>query len=241
MAQANDALKMAEAVAEIRERMACAARAAGRQPEEVLLCAVCKTRDVETVRASAGLDIDLFGENHMQELVEHAEAGAFLGKPSHFIGHLQTNKVRRVVGLAAVIESVDSLRLLETVEKEAERQNVRQDILLELNLGGEQSKTGAPESMLWPLLERAAGSARLCVRGLMTIPPYSADGEGSRPYFARLRALLERARERGYDNAPLDMLSMGMSNSYEAAIAEGATIVRVGTAIYGAREPRPVQ
>lgn len=238
MAQANDARMMTEAVAEIRERMERAARLSGRAAGVVQLCAVCKTRDAETVRASAALGVDLFGENHMQELAAHAEADAYLGKPCHFIGHLQTNKVKKVVGLADVIESIDSLRLLEAVEKEAEKQNLRQDILFELNLGGEDSKTGAPEDLLPQLLERAAGSIHLRVRGLMTIPPYSADGESSRTYFARLYALLERARGHGYENAPLDMLSMGMSNSFEAAIAEGATIVRIGTAIYGARDPK---
>lgn len=239
MAQANDARTMAAAVAGLRERIARAARAAGRDPAEIRLCAVCKTRDAETVRASAALPVDLFGENHMQELAAHTAAGAYLGKPCHFIGHLQTNKVKKVVGTAAVIESIDSLRLLEAVESEAARQGIRQDVLFELNLGGEESKTGAAMDLLWPLLERGAASMHVRVRGLMTIPPYDPDPERSRSYFARLRALLEQARGRGYENAPLDMLSMGMSGSFEIAVAEGATIVRIGTAIYGARDPLP--
>lgn len=236
MAQANDARRMAEAVAEIRGRMEQAARLAGRKPEDILLCAVCKTRSDDTVRESAGLPVDLFGENHMQELLSHSEAGVYLGKPCHFIGHLQTNKVKKVVGRADVIQSVDSLRLLEAVEREAEKQGLRQDIMLELNLGQEESKTGAGEEALWPLLERAAESKCLSVRGLMTIPPIARNEADNRFYFSRLRELQEQARARHYENAPMDMLSMGMSDSYEAAILEGATLVRVGTAIYGQRD-----
>ena len=235
MMRANDASRMAEAVADIRYRMERAANLAGRNPKDILLCAVCKTQPAETVRESAALPVDLFGENHMQELLAHGDAGAFLEKPCHFIGHLQTNKVKKVVGYAAVIQSVDSLHLLEAIEKEAEKQDGRQDILIELNLGREESKTGAGEEDLWPLLEHAAENPHIRVRGLMTIPPLFSDGEGCRPYFARLRKLQEQARSRHYENAPLDMLSMGMSDSFEAAIWEGATIIRVGTAIYGQR------
>ncbi len=236
MLQADDARRMADAVAEVRRRMEEAARLAGRAPKDVLLCAVCKTRTSETVRESAMLPVDLFGENHMQELLSHMDAGAYLGKPCHFIGHLQTNKVKKVVGRAAVIQSVDSLRLLDAIEKEAEKQGLRQDILLELNLGREESKTGAREEELWPLLDRAAGHPHIRVRGLMTIPPVSGGGTDCRFYFARLRRLLEEAKGRRLENTPMDMLSMGMSDSFEAAVLEGATIVRVGTAIYGRRD-----
>ena len=236
MAQAFDARQMAEAVAEVRYRMEQAAKAAGRDPKEILLCAVCKTRTPETIRDSAALPVDLFGENHMQELVVNHEAGAYLDKPVHFIGHLQTNKVKKVVGKAHVIQSVDSLRLLEAIEKEAGKQGLRQDILLELNIGEESTKTGAAADDLWPLLEAAAGMQNVRVRGLMAIPPAFDNGPESRRYFAMLRELMEKARARKYENAQLEMLSMGMSGSYEAAIAEGATLVRVGTAIYGQRD-----
>ena len=236
MAQAFDARRMAEAVAQVRFRIEQAAKTAGRSPADILLCAVCKTRTPETIRDSAALPVDLFGENHMQELVVNHEAGAYLGKPVHFIGHLQTNKVKKVVGRADVIQSVDSLRLLEAIDKEAEKQGLRQDILLELNIGEELSKTGAAADDLWPLLERAAGLEHIQVRGLMAIPPAFDNGPESRRYFAMLRELLEQARSRHYENAALDILSMGMSGSYEAAILEGATLVRVGTAIYGQRD-----
>lgn len=236
MAQAFDARQMAEAVAQVRFRIEQAAKTAGRSPADILLCAVCKTRTPETIRDSAALPVDLFGENHMQELVVNHEAGAYLGKPVHFIGHLQTNKVKKVVGRADVIQSVDSLRLLEAIDKEAEKQGLRQDILLELNIGEELSKTGAAADDLWPLLERAAGLEHIQVRGLMAIPPAFDNGPESRRYFAMLRELLEQARSHHYENAALDILSMGMSGSYEAAILEGATLVRVGTAIYGQRD-----
>ncbi len=225
---------MAQRVADIRQRMADAARAAGRDPAEVLLCAACKTRTVEEVRASADLPIDLFGENHVQELVEKTDAGAYHGKPGHFIGHLQTNKVNKVVGRAALIQSVDSVRLLDKIDRAAANLDLRQDILLEVNIGGEQSKSGVDESGLDALLEQAAARAHLRVRGLMAIPPADAGEAETRAFFARMRELLAKASARY--GPELDVLSMGMSGDYEAAIREGATIVRIGTAIYGARD-----
>jgi len=236
MVQAFDLSCMADNVAEIRRRMAQAAKAGGRRPEEVLLCAACKSRAPEIVRLSAALPVDLFGENTMQELLAHHEAGAYEGKPCHFIGHLQTNKVKSVVGRAAVIQSVDSLRLLEAIEKEALRQGLTQDILFEINIGGELSKDGAAKEELWPMLEAAAAMHNVRVRGLMAIPPAYDNGSESRRYFAMLRQMFEQARERQYENAMLDTLSMGMTDSFEAAILEGATIVRIGTGIYGARD-----
>lgn len=236
MAQAYDAARMAENVARIREEMAQAAREAGRASEEVRLCAVCKTRLPETVRESALLPVDLFGENHMQELLVNHAAGAYLEKPVHFIGHLQTNKVKKVVGVAHCIQSVDSARLLEAIGKEAEKQGLVQDILLELNIGEESTKTGAAADALFPLLEQAEALTSVRVRGLMAIPPAFDNSDESRRYFAMLRELLEQARGRHYARALLDTLSMGMSGSYLAAIREGATIVRVGTAIYGPRD-----
>lgn len=236
MAQVFDAGRMADNVAEIRRRMAQAAIAAGRRPEEVLLCAACKTRVPEIIRESALLQVDLFGENRVQELVTHFDAGAYEGKPCHFIGHLQTNKVKKVVGLAAVIQSVDSLRLLEAIQVEAAGQNLIQDILFEINIGEELSKDGAAKDDLWPMLDAAAAMQNVRVRGLMAIPPAYDNGSESRRYFAMMRQLLEQGKERHYENCLLDTLSMGMTDSYEAAILEGATIVRVGMGIYGARE-----
>ena len=227
---------MTEAVARIRDTMAQAARAAGRDPAAVQLCAACKTRTVEEVRFSAGLPIDLFGENHVQELVEKTDAGAYEGKPGHFIGHLQTNKVNKVVGRAALIQSVDSQRLLEKIDAAAARLGLVQDILLEINIGEESSKSGVTQDSLWPLLDAAAAREHLRLRGLMAIPPADADESQTRRFFARMRELLDKAAALGLPNAQMDILSMGMSGDYAAAIAEGATIVRIGTAIYGARD-----
>lgn len=236
MQQTEYEKRMAEAVADIRLKMAAAARAAGRRPEQVLLCAACKTQTVETVRQSAGLDIDLFGENHVQELVQKADAGAYGGKPAHFIGHLQTNKLKKVLGRAALIQSVDSLHLLQAIEKEAARLGLVQDVLLEVNIGAEASKTGIPESELPALLEAAAAQPHLRVRGLMAIPPVNTDDAENRAYLARVRRLAQQAAACHYDNVTMDTLSMGMSGDFENAILEGATIVRIGTAIYGARD-----
>ena len=228
--------QMAEAVARIRETMAAAARRAGRDPADVSLCAACKTRTVEEVRYSADLAIDLFGENHVQELVEKTDAGAYHGKPGHFIGHLQTNKVNKVVGRAALIQSVDSTRLLDKIDTAADRLGLTQQILIEINIGAEESKSGVGPNDLWPLLEAAAAKPHLQVRGLMAIPPADADDDQTRRFFAQMRELLAAAAARGYENAQMDILSMGMSHDYAMAIEEGATIVRVGTAIYGARD-----
>lgn len=228
--------QMTDAVAEIRARMADAARAAGRDPKDVLLCAACKTRTVEEVRYSADLPIDLFGENHVQELVEKTDADAYNGKPGHFIGHLQTNKVNKVVGRAALIQSVDSTRLLDKIDAAAARLGVVQDILVEINIGEEASKSGVDADGLFPLLEAAAAKEHIRLRGLMAIPPADADETAARHFFAQMRELLAKADAQHYDRAQMDILSMGMSGDYTAAIAEGATLVRIGTAIYGARD-----
>ena len=227
---------MAENVADIREKMARAALAAGRSPSEVLLCAACKTRTVETVRESAALPIDLFGENHVQELVEKTDAGAYLGKPGHFIGHLQTNKIKKVLGRAALIQSVDSEHLLLALEAAAAKADVHQDILLEVNIGGEASKSGIPPEGLFPLLETAALQPHLHVKGLMAIPPVNDNDTETRRHLAAMRALFEKAAALRDDRIAMNILSMGMSDDFENAILEGSTLVRIGTAIYGARD-----
>ena len=179
----------------VREAMAQAERAAGRQPGSVLLCAASKTRTADTVRFAAGLEIDVFGENRVQELVEKTAAGAYAPKPCHFIGHLQTNKVKQVVG-CALIQSVDSARLVEKIGAEAHKRGQRQDILLEVNIGGEQSKSGVEPAGLWALLEQAAACPSVQVRGLMTIPPASQAPGEARRYFAAMRGLFEQAAAR---------------------------------------------
>ena len=232
----NNPEQMRQAVEEIRRRMAEAARQAGRSPAEIQLCAACKTHAAPVVAESAQLAIDLFGENHVQELCANFDAGAYCGKPCHFIGHLQTNKIKKVLGRASVIQSVDSERLLAAIEKEAAKAGLEQDILLEVNIGGEASKSGVAPDALWPLLDAAAAKEHIRVKGLMAIPPVNIDDEENRRYLAAVYKLFVRAGERGYQNVQMETLSMGMSGDYENAIREGATVVRIGTAIYGARD-----
>ena len=218
------------------EEMAAAAREAGRDPAEVQLCAACKTRTADTVAASAALAIDVFGENHVQELCANYDAGAYCGKPSHFIGHLQTNKIKKVLGRASLIQSVDSEHLLAAIEKEAAKAGIVQDVLLEVNIGGEESKSGVSPEQLWPLLDAAAAEEHIRVKGLMAIPPVNDDDAQNRRYLAQVYKLFVQAGERGYQNVKMETLSMGMSGDFENAIREGATLVRIGTAIYGERD-----
>ena len=233
--------EMREAVEEIRAKMAAAAREAGRDPAAVQLCAACKTRTADIVAASAALPIDVFGENHVQELCANFDAGAYCGKPSHFIGHLQTNKIKKVLGRASLIQSVDSEHLLTAIEKKFNIKfklaaGIVQNVLLEVNIGGEESKTGVSPEQLWPLLDAAAAQEHIRVKGLMAIPPVNNDDAQNRRYLAQVYKLFVQAGERGYRNVAMETLSMGMSGDFENAIREGATLVRIGTAIYGERD-----
>ena len=224
-----------ENLAKVRARMEDAARRAGRSPQEILLCAASKTQSVETVRLASRLNIDLFGENHVQELVEKYDAGAYNGKPAHMIGHLQTNKVKQVVGRAALVHSVDSPRLMAALEKEAAKKGLCQDILIEVNIGEEASKSGVAEEELWALAEDTQQTPHLRLRWLMAIPPVNQDDAENRRQLQRMYRLFCSLAEKHYPGSQVDILSMGMSGDYENAILEGATIVRVGTAIFGAR------
>ena len=228
--------EMRQAVAEIREKMAAAAREAGRDPAAVQLCAACKTRTAQTIAASAALPIDVFGENHVQELCANYDAGAYCGKPSHFIGHLQTNKIKKVLGRASLIQSVDSEHLLLAIEKEAAKAGIVQDILLEVNIGGEAAKSGVAPDALPQLLQSAAACAHIRVRGLMAIPPVAETSDGNHAYFTKMHELFVDIGRKKYDNVSMDFLSMGMSGDFEDAIAAGANMVRVGSSIFGARD-----
>ena len=223
-------------ISAIRENIANAAISSGRSPADVLLCAACKTRTVDEVRTSAGMDIDIFGENHAQELEEKFDAGAYLGKPGHFIGHLQTNKVKKVVGRASLIQSVDSDRLLLAIDGEAGKKGLVQDILIEINIGGEASKSGIDEDSLYRLLDLAAPLKNVTVKGLMAIPPVCTDEITARKYFSAMRGLFEKAAGRHIENTCMDILSMGMTGDYIWAVLEGSTMVRIGSGIYGPRD-----
>jgi len=227
--------EIAQRVAGIRHRMDLAAREAGRSPRDIILCAACKAQPDALVRISAETPIDVFGENRMQELRAHQAADAYLGKPCHFIGQMQTNKVRQVVGQVDLIQSVDRLRLLRAIQNEAQKQNLVQNVLIQVNLGEEDSKAGVHEKDLMPLMEAAGACDNIRVKGLMAIPPIAQTEAEARRYFARLFELARQVEQRGFPHVTMEELSMGMSGSYEAAIKEGATIVRIGTEIYGRR------
>ena len=228
--------RMQQAVEEIRRTMAEAAIRAGRKPEDILLCAACKTRTVEEVRASAELPIDIFGENHVQELVEKTDAGAYLGKPGHFIGHLQTNKAKQAVKLFDMIHSIDSIHLAEAVNSAAAGIDKVQDVLVQVNLAREESKTGVDIDELDELLYRVDELDNLRLRGLMLIAPNYEDVEDCRPLFRKMREIFEKVKEMPLKTANIEYLSMGMTHDYKIAIEEGANIVRVGTAIFGQRQ-----
>ena len=226
---------IAEKVQEIRRRMAQAALAAGRRPEEILLCAATKMNDAERVRQAIAAGVDCCGENRVQELVQKSAEHAYDGAPLHFIGHLQTNKVRQVVGRVSLIQSVDRTELLECIEREAGRQGVVQDILLEINVAAEESKSGfAPEQA--PEIAARMGEFPHCrLRGLMAIPPISEHSGDNCRYFEKIRTIAVDITAKKYDNVRMDCLSMGMSEDFTDAIACGSTMIRVGTAIFGAR------
>ena len=226
---------IAENIRVIRETMAQAAKAAGREPSEVLLCAATKMNGAAAVREAVAAGVDCCGENRVQELTQKLAEGAYTGKPVHFIGHLQTNKVKQVVGRVDLIESVDRMELLECIEKTAAKLGIVQPILLEVNIGAEESKSGFLQEEIWQAVEKMADFPHCRLRGLMAIPPISLHPGDNRRYFAEMRNLFVDISEKKYDNVGMECLSMGMSGDYADAIAEGATMIRVGTAIFGPR------
>ena len=228
-------MSIAENVAAIRAAMESAARDAGRDPKEIKLCAATKMNDAAAVRQAIAAGVDVCGENRVQELSQKLGENAYVGAPVHFIGHLQTNKVRQVVGKVDLIQSVGSLHLLEAVNKEAARQNLRQDILLEVNIGEEAAKTGFVASEVLPLIDKIDSFSNICVRGLMAIPPISENPGDNSKFFLKMREIYVDIRAKKKDNVQVDCLSMGMSGDYLDAIRCGSTMVRIGTAIFGER------
>ena len=228
-------MSIAENVASIRSAMAQAAREAGRDPGEVKLCAATKMNDADAVRQAIAAGVDLCGENRVQELTEKLRQNAFQGAPIHFIGHLQTNKVRQVVGKVDLIQSVGSEHLLSAIDREARKQGIRQDILLEVNIGSEESKTGFAAGDILPLIDKIDSFPNICVRGLMAIPPISQNPGDNLKFFLKMRQIYVDIRAKKNDNVSVDCLSMGMSGDFADAIRAGSTMIRVGTAIFGAR------
>ena len=229
-------MSIAENIAHIRQAMEAAAREAGREPGEVKLCAATKMNDAAAVREAIRSGVDLCGENRVQELTQKLGQNAYQGAPVHFIGHLQTNKVRQVVGKVAVIQSVGSEHLLAAIQKEAEKQGLIQDILLEVNIGKEAAKTGFDAGEVLPLIDRIDSYPNICVRGLMAIPPISLKNGDNIKFFLEMRQIFVDIQAKKKDNVPVDCLSMGMSDDFEDAIRCGSTMIRVGTAIFGRRQ-----
>ena len=229
-------MSIAENVARIRREMEDAAIAAGRDPKSILLCAATKMNDAAAVREAIAAGVDCCGENRVQELTAKLAENAYEGAPVHFIGHLQTNKVRQVVGKVSLIQSVDSERLLAAIDKEARRQEITQDILLEVNIGEEESKSGfAPEEIL-PLLDKIGEYPNIRVKGLMAIPPISQKNGDNLKFFQKMCNISVDIIRKKYDNVMVDFMSMGMSDDFRDAIACGSTMIRVGTAIFGQRD-----
>jgi len=225
-------------VAAVREKMREAALRAGRDPDSVTLVAATKVQTSDTIRNAIRAGITVCGENRVQELVAHLEDNAYEGARVHFIGHLQTNKVKFVVGKVDMIESIDSVRLMDAVEKQAAKVGVTQEIMLEVNIGDEESKGGADKAEILALARHAMECPHLRLRGIMCIPPAAATDEENRGYFQETSQLfIDIKDELGDNGSNIDCLSMGMSGDYPLAIEEGSTMVRVGTALFGARPP----
>ena len=222
-------------LAAIRSRIAAAAAAAGRTPTDVSLLAVSKTFGPDHVRAAYAAGQRDFGENKVQEALQKQEATADLAIRWHLIGHLQSNKAKKAAPAFAAIHSVDSVELLRRIDAAAVEAGSAPDVYIQVDLAGEDTKFGAPEAEAGAIARAAAFCRAARLKGLMLLPPWFDDPELARPYFRRLRGLRDRLIEEGIDAAQLHELSMGMSHDFEVAIQEGATLVRVGTAIFGKR------
>ena len=228
-------MSIAENVQAIRRRMEAAALAAGRDPGEIQLCAATKMNDAQRVREAVAAGVDCCGENRVQELCQKQPLGAYEGRPVHFIGRLQTNKVNKLVGKVELIQSVDRLELLEAVNRAALRLGLRQQILLEINVGAEPQKGGFSPEEAARLAAELGGYPGVWLRGLMAIPPISVEKGGNHAYFCRMKELFVDIGRKKYNNVNMHFLSMGMSDDFEDAIRCGANMVRVGSSIFGAR------
>lgn len=228
-------MSIAENVAAIRAQMNEAARKAGRDPKDIQLLAATKMNDAEAVRQAIAAGVDCCGENRVQELTKKLAENAYVGAPIHFIGHLQTNKVKQVVGKVDCIQSVDSMRLLRSIDLEAGKIGVHQDILLEINVANEENKTGFTMEEIPGVLEQMGNFTNISAKGFLIIPPICSKSGENTKYFQKIMDLCVDIRCKKYDNVAVDCISMGMSGDFTDAIACGSTMIRVGTAIFGAR------
>jgi PLP dependent protein len=218
----------------ITERIRGAAVLAGRDPRQVKILAAAKTQNIELIEAAIACGVSLIGENYVQE-VKSKRKGLVQKVEWHMIGHLQRNKAKAAVELFDVIESLDNTELAHELDKEGQKRNVRVRALIELNLGGEETKSGVAKDKVMELLENIGELSNLSIEGLMTVPPYRANCEDVRPYFRELRELRDQLDRLKLPNVELRELSMGMTHDYPVAVEEGATIVRIGTALFGPR------
>ena len=218
----------------VKQQVEETAKSCGRDPKEITLIAVSKTKPLENIEELIEIGVEDFGENKVQELCDKYE---HVSQPVrfHLIGHLQTNKVKYIVDKACLIHSVDSLKLAQTIQKEAAKKQVIAQILIEVNVAEEDSKFGLHTEDVIPFIQEISTMPNLHVNGLMTIAPFVDDPEDNRKYFRTLKQLSLDITSKNIDNIDMNVLSMGMTNDYKVAIEEGATMVRVGTAIFGAR------
>lgn len=231
----QEKIELRDRIQAVQERIARAAEQAGRDPKEITLVAASKMNDAERVQAAIAAGITVCGENRVQELLEKYEQHAYDGADLQFIGTLQTNKVKYLIGKVSLIQSVGSVHLGDAIAKEAAKRGVRQDILLEVNIGREQAKSGLLLEELDEAIDRLRQKDSLRIRGLMAIPPIADETSKNLSYFHEMRQVFVDILTKKYDNVNMDCLSMGMTNDFETAIACGATMVRIGTAIFGAR------
>jgi pyridoxal phosphate enzyme (YggS family) len=232
-------MSIAENIAQIRERIAAAAQHAGRNPDEITLMGVSKTFPVASIHEAHAAGLRIFGENRVQEFAAKVDAVRDLPDADwHLIGHLQTNKAAKAAELFDAVDSVDSVRMAEKLNTFAQSAGKILSVLIEINVGGEKAKNGiaADSDELEQILLVAPRWSHLKIRGLMTVPPYTEDPEGARPYFRQLREIRDHIVARALPKIGMGVLSMGMSHDFEVAVEEGATCVRVGTAIFGVRE-----
>ena len=219
----------------VQERIDTAAEKVGRDPKDIILVAASKMNDAERVRTAIACGIRVCGENRVQELLDKYEQNAYAGADLQFIGTLQTNKVKYLIGKVSLIQSVGSVRLGEAIAREAEKRGIRQDILLEVNIGREAAKSGLLLEELDDAVSRLCEKKSLHIRGLMAIPPIADQTSKNLSYFTEMHQVFVDILTKKYDNVNMDYLSMGMTNDFEMAIECGANMVRIGTAIFGAR------
>ena len=231
----SNSTSIRENIAAIRAQIDAAARETGRTSADITLVGASKMNGAAACQEAIAAGIDALGENRVQEMTAKLAEDAYRGAPLHFIGHLQRNKVKQVVGKAALIQSIGSPELLAEVDRQAEKLGIVQDILLEVNIGGEEAKSGFAPGAVEQAAAQAKTLAHVRVRGLMTIPPADATREENMAYFEKVRALYVDISRKMYDNG-LEYLSMGMSGDFADAIRAGANMVRVGSAIFGARD-----